>query len=71
MKSLELILEETEEGGGVDRCGGCVGVVVDVGGGGAGFGDLGEEGEEGGHVDAAAATGLGELDVMLDWWREA
>jgi hypothetical protein len=46
-----------------------VGIVMWLGRCAGGFGDLGEEVEEGGHVNAAAAPGLRELDVVFDWER--
>ncbi|PNY23325.1 Uncharacterized protein TCAP_06735 [Tolypocladium capitatum] len=66
---LQLVLQQAEEGGGVDGRG--RGVRVVVGGLRArGLAELVEEGEEGGHVDAArGAPGLREPDVVLDWAR--
>lgn len=66
VERLQLVLQETEEGGRVD--GGWRGVRVVLGRLVArGFAQLVEEGEEGSHVDAAAgAMGLGEFDIVLD-----
>ncbi|KAH6605692.1 hypothetical protein Trco_004845 [Trichoderma cornu-damae] len=66
VQRLQLALQQAEERRGVDGRGRGVRVVLRSLAAG-GLVELVEQGEEGSHVDAAAgATGLGELDVVLD-----
>lgn len=64
-----MVLEEVEEGGGVDGGWGCVGIVMWFGRCVGGFGDLGEEVEEGGYVNVVVVLGFCEFDVVFDWER--